>query len=375
MIKLAIGLMSGTSMDGIDAALIKTDGENVIEEISSISMPYTLETRNILKNNEAMIRLSHCADEGTISLSTALHIQAVRLLLHKTKYKSNNIDVIGYHGQTMYHNPEEKISIILGDGKLMSKALGITVVNDFRARDISLGGRGAPFAPLYHLALAKRDNKIPVAIVNCGGIANITIINDKYPENMIAYDTGPGNGLIDRLVWLRTNGKEHMDANGQYGINGKVHRDILEILYTKSTFKNDQNFFDQRGPKALDINDMQLIPELDNLSLEDACRTLEAFTADSIVRSVKNSEPTHWILAGGGWNNPVILSELKARLGTSNVMTATEAGWNNAALEAQIFAYLAVRSLKGLPLSFPNTTGVSEPTSGGVIHEKVIDSL
>ena len=375
MIKLAIGLMSGTSMDGIDAALIKTDGENVIEEISSISMPYTLETRNILKNNEAMIRLSHCADEGTISLSTALHIQAVRLLLHKTKYKSNNIDVIGYHGQTMYHNPEEKISIILGDGKLMSKALGITVVNDFRARDISLGGRGAPFAPLYHLALAKRDNKIPVAIVNCGGIANITIINDKYPENMIAYDTGPGNGLIDRLVRLRTNGKEHMDANGQYGIKGKVHPDILEILYAKSTFKNGQNFFDQRGPQALDINDMQLIPELDNLSLEDACRTLEAFTADSIVRSIKNSEPTHWILAGGGWNNPVILSELKARLGTSNVMTATEAGWNNAALEAQIFAYLAVRSLKGLPLSFPNTTGVSEPTSGGVIHEKVIDSL
>jgi len=366
MIKLAIGLMSGTSMDGIDAALIKTDGENVIEEIASISMPYTLETRNILKNSEAMIRLSHCSDEGASSLSTALHIQAVRLLLHKAKYKFNEIDVIGYHGQTMYHNPEEKISIILGDGKLMSKALGITVVNDFRARDISRGGRGAPFAPLYHFALAKRDHKIPVAIVNCGGIANITIIHDDNPENMIAYDTGPGNGLIDRLVRMRTKGKEHMDKNGKYGMKGKVDLDILEILYAKSTFKNGQNFFDQRGPKALDINDMQLIPELDNLSLEDACRTLEAFTADSIVRSLKNSVPTHWILAGGGWNNPVILSELKRRLSGSNVMTATESGWDNAALEAQIFAYLAVRSLKGLPLSFPNTTGVSEATCGGV---------
>ena len=222
---------------------------------------------------------------------------------------------------------------------------------------------------------------------------------------MIAYDTGPGNGLIDRLVRARTNGKEHMDANGKYGLNGKVHADVLEILYTKSTFKNGQNFFDQHGPKALDINDMQLIPELDNLSLEDACRTLEAFTADSIVRSVKKYRhceedevrhgnlsslngidtqstiarndvvtaiPSHWILAGGGWNNPVILSELKERVTKASsvppsILTANDVGWDGSALEAQIFAYLAVRSLEGLPLSFPNTTGVHYPVSGGKI--------
>ena len=368
MIKLAIGLMSGTSMDGIDAALIKTDGEDVIEDIDSIAIPYSTEVRTILKESEARIRLSHAAEEDLTTLSTSLHIEAVRALLAQSGYGPEDIEVIGYHGQTMYHNPEQKISIILGDGARMARELGINVVNDFRARDIKLGGRGAPFAPLYHLALAKRDDKIPVAIVNCGGIANITIINSEDPNDLIAYDTGPGNGLIDRLVRTRTNGKEHMDRDGKYGKDGMVHENILELLYKKSTFKNDRNFFDQTGPKALDINDMQLIPELDDLSIEDACRTLEAFTADSIMHSLTGHIPRNWILAGGGWNNPVILSELKARLNGSKVMTANEVGWDNGALEAQIFAYFAVRSLKKLPLSFPNTTGVSEPTSGGIVY-------
>ena len=364
--------MSGTSMDGIDAALIRTDGSDIIEEISSIAIPYTSDTKHRLKDAEAKIRANPAINtEEITALSTSLHIEAVRALLEKSGYSAQDIDVIGYHGQTMYHNPEEKISIILGDGAQMSKALGITVVNDFRRNDIDLGGRGAPFAPLYHLALAKRDNKIPIAIVNCGGIANITIIPDEHPEHMIAYDTGPGNGLVDRLVRARTGGKEHMDADGKYGSKGKAHEDVLKALYAKSTFKNDKNFFHQIGPKALDINDMQLIPELDALSIEDACRTLEAFTADSIVRSLQSTILSHWILAGGGWNNPVILSELNARLKNSSVITANEAGWNNAALEAQIFAYFAVRSLKKLPLSLPNTTGVSKPVSGGTIYYKV----
>ncbi len=366
---ISIGLMSGTSMDGIDAALIKTNGDDIIEEISSISIPYTSDIKHKLKDAEAKIRANPSINpEEITALSTSLHIEAVRALLKKSGYSAKDIDVIGYHGQTMYHNPEKKISIILGDGAAMAKELGITVVNDFRRNDIELGGRGAPFAPIYHLALAKRDNKIPVAVVNCGGIANITIIPDDNPAHMIAYDTGTGNGLVDRLVRARTGGKEHMDENGKYGIKGKVHEDILKLLYAKSTFKNGKNFFDTNGPKALDINDMQLIPALENLSIEDACRTLEAFTADSIVHNL-NPIPQNWILAGGGWNNPIILSELKARLPGANVITADEAGWDGTALEAQIFAYMAVRSLKGLPLSFPNTTGVPKPTCGGVAHQ------
>lgn len=377
--KLAIGLMSGTSMDGVDAALIRTDGKDFVEEIASVSIKYDEKTRQILKAAEAQIRTekginfnaSDYAD--VIYLSTIFHIEAVLKLLAKTGYSRLEIDVIGYHGQTMYHDPSNKISIIIGDGKTLSKATGITTINDFRSNDIAHGGKGAPFAPIYHLALAKRDHKIPLAVVNCGGIANITILNSNDPHDMIAYDTGPGNGLIDRLVQIRTNRKEHMDEDGKYGSKGKIHPELLEILYQKSIIMNGQNFFQLPPPKALDIGDMILPAELEDFSLEDACKTLEAFTADSIVKSIKlinKPLPTKWVLAGGGWNNPVILSELQTRL---NIIGATgikadKIGWNSRALEAQIFAYLAVRSMKKLPLSFPNTTGVSMPLSGGIIH-------
>ena len=398
---LAIGLMSGTSMDGIDAVLLRTDGEGIVEEIASISLDYDDATKKRLKSAEKKIRetYSHSGthpesyeipgqardDEGAwdddgarddvTRLSTDLHIQAVEKLLTKSGYKAEDIDVIGYHGQTMYHNPEAKISIILGDGALMAKTLGITVVNDFRRNDIDHGGKGAPFAPIYHMALAKRDHKIPLAIVNCGGIANITLISSDNPDDIIAFDTGPGNGLIDKLVRERTDGKEHMDANGKYGSKGGVHEDVLKILYEKSIIKDNKNFFTTLPPKSLDIGDMILPSAINDLSMEDACRTLEAFTADSIIKSLEltsTKTPKNWILAGGGWYNPVILSELKTRLKAKNMVaeTADEGGWNSKALEAQIFAYLAVRSLRGLPLSFPGTTGVPKPMTGGVMWEK-----
>lgn len=381
--KLAIGLMSGTSMDGIDAALIRTDGEAVIEEIESISMDYDDATKKALKKTEGKIRdqtkklgpdFRHDdIYESATLLSTSLHIQAVEKLLAKSGHKTKDIDVIGYHGQTMYHNPEAKISIILGDGALMAKTLGITTVNDFRSNDIAHGGKGAPFAPIYHLALAKRDHKIPVAVINCGGIANITLISSDDPEEMVAFDIGPGNGLIDKLVRERTNGIEYMDADGKYGAKGKVHFDVLEILYDEAIIKNGSNFFSQLPPKSLDIGDMILPKAIEALSIEDACRTLEAFTADSIVKSldlISASTPKNWILAGGGWSNPVILHELQTRLSHKGItaITADEASWNSKALEAQIFAYLAVRTLHELPLSFPGTTGAPKSLTGGVVY-------
>lgn len=372
----SIGLMSGTSMDGIDAALLRTDGKDVIEEICSISLSYTNKERSLLKEAESSIRAG--ITSGRVSeeiireieaFSTMLHIEAVNQLLTKANYTNKDVDIIGYHGQTMYHKPKDKISIILGDGKLMAKSCNIPVINDFRRNDINHGGRGAPFAPIYHLALSKRDKKIPSVIVNCGGIANITIITDDDPLNIKACDTGPGNGLIDRLVYMRTGGMEFMDENGKYGSKGSVNKDVLDMLYANSIMQDGVNFFDLYGPKALDINDMNLIPEIEALSIEDACRTLEAFTADSIVRGAGDNFPKKWILAGGGWNNPVILNELKVRLNDSEIVTADEIGWNSKALEAQIFAYLAVRSKKWLNLSFPNTTGVSTALSGGVFNE------
>lgn len=414
---LSIGLMSGTSMDGIDSALLETDGSLVIKELGHSFLAYNPLYKILLKAAELSVRkakgdlkkaeesyyavLKHYLEDElkktdiaktlqdlknylkgaeltlatVIQHSTLLHSEAVKQLLKKIGFLAKQIDVIGYHGQTLFHQPEQKISIIIGDGQVLANEMGIKVVNDFRSNDLAEGGKGAPFAPLYHLTLTQRDQKIPAAIVNCGGIANITLVLNENPEDLIAFDTGPGNGLIDRLVRQRTQGKEHMDTHGQYGKKGKVHEAILKKLFEHSIIKDHKNYFKLKPPKALDIGDLQLIPELDTLNLEDACRTLEAFTARSIVQSLDLIEaeiPHHWILAGGGWHNPVILQELREALLKKStkplsIMTANEANWNGQALEAQIFAYLAVRSLKNLPLSMPGTTGVIRPVSGGVM--------
>ncbi len=423
---LSIGLMSGTSMDGIDAALLETDGSaNLIKDLGNYSISYDPQFKILLKSAEYAVKecLGNVNDAKIIYLnaieeylkneflllnddvnnkllelknyfqlithsnlpisfdavvhhSTLLHAEIVKQLLIQTRYSAKQIDLIGYHGQTLYHQPAEKISIIVGDGQYLADLTGITVVNDFRSNDIQAGGQGAPLAPLYHLALAIRDNKIPVAIVNCGGIANITLINSKNELNLIAFDTGPGNALIDRLIRQRTQGQENMDTDGKYGKSGKIHEVILNKLYEKSLIKNGINYFNVIPPKSLDYGDMEFIDELNSLSLEDACATLEAFTADTIVNSIKliNGEaPKLWILAGGGWHNPVIRDELQKRLnkqfGNSLIiMTANEAGWNGQAMEAQIFAYLAVRSLQNKSLSVPGTTNVSQPVTGGRVY-------
>lgn len=425
---LSIGLMSGTSMDGIDAALLDIDDAGQIIELGHVKLDYTPETRHLLKSAERAIKTAqgdlqlasslypqslreyltnelqlnaelietevsrlttHLQTENkskhplsldaVIRLSTTLHAHAVQLLLEQTGKRTKDIDVIGYHGQTMYHNPSRKITIQVGDGVLLAELTHITVVNNFRGRDVEMGGQGAPFAPIYHQALAIRDKKIPLAVVNCGGIANISLITHEQIEHLIGFDTGPGNGLIDAFIRKRTGGLESMDFNGHYGSQGQVNDSVLQILFDKSILKDGGNYFLKKPPKSLDIRDMVLIPELDALSLEDACATLEAFTAEMIVQSLSLIElphdqiPRHWVLAGGGWYNPVITSELKNRLHAKFgkdivVETAAQAGWNSDAMEAQIFAYFAVRSLHNLPLSVPNTTHVPRPMSGGHAH-------
>ncbi len=420
---LTIGLMSGTSMDGINAALLETDGSaNSIKDLDHTSISYDPLFKILLKAAEYAVRTCmgdmekagnyylkalevylvnelkfqeinvdkkitelstylYGADSASQSItldkviahSTELHGMAVKKLLRKTNYKAEQIDIVGYHGQTLFHRPSEKISIIVGNGQDLAEEIGITVINDFRGRDVASGGQGAPFAPLYHQALAIRDNKIPLAVINCGGISNITLIRNDNARDLIGFDTGPGNALVDRLVRQRTHGQENMDANGKYGAQGKIDEQILKTLFEKSIIKDGQNYFSIVPPKSLDYGDMELISELEKLSLENACRTLEAFTAGTIINSLDllNTElPKHWILAGGGWKNPIIRQELELQLlqklgESAQVMTADEAGWNSTAMEAQIFAYLAVRSLKNQPLSVPGTTRVPEPLSGG----------
>lgn len=377
--------MSGTSMDGVDAALLKTDGSpHILEEIGHVAISYDRVFKQSLKAAEQVIR--KCAGDlkaaklyypldAIIHQSTQYHLTAIQKLLAFTKYVPQQIAVIGYPGQTMFHSPAHKISTVIGDPQYVADTLNITVIHDFRSHDIAMGGQGAPFAPLYHQALAIRDNKIPLAVVNCGGIANITLINREHESTLLGFDTGPGNGLIDRLMTQRTHGKETMDTDGRYGKKGVVHDAVLKKLYQTALLQEKQNYFLKPPPKSLDIGDMQLIPELDTLSLEDACATLEAFTADTIVHSIELCHidiPATWVLTGGGWSNPIIYKELKDRLSKKldknkklHILTANEIGWNSQAMEAQIFAYFAVRSLQNQPLTMPNTTGVAMPCSGG----------
>ncbi len=420
---LSLGLMSGTSMDGIDAAILETDGEQSLQEIAHFSLSYAEEFKILLKSVELSVR-HHAGDlasaknffENAISLyliqklklsekaalekkqalknylkteltfdavithSTLLHAEAVEKLLEKAQLKATDIAVIGYHGQTFFHQPARKISIILGYAQQLADRTKIAVIADFRRKDIEAGGQGAPFAPLYHQALAARDHKIPGVVINCGGIANITLITSDDPLTLLGLDTGPGNGLIDAYVKEITQGQRSMDINGEYGQQGCVDESVLTMLYQRSVLQNHENYFAKPLPKSLDIGDMQLIPEIFTLEKADACRTLEAFTADSIVKSletlVNSNSLKYCILAGGGWNNPVILNELKTRLhrvfgSLLEIKTAEEVGWSGQALEAQIFAYLAVRSLAAKYLSVPGTTGVCVPTTGGTLYRPI----
>jgi len=398
----SIGLMSGTSMDGIDAALIETDGKTMITAMGHYSLTYDKNMQLYLKAAERAVRRyagnitlakKHYPDilteyvteelKITHSLpvmdfsevenqSTQLHYAAVNALLQQMQLKPTEIDVIGYHGQTLFHSPALKISIQMGDGRWLAQKTGIPVVNHFREADILAGGQGAPFAPLYHYALALRDHQFPLVVINCGGIANITVMSEPHEHGLQGFDTGPGNGLVDRFVQQRTHGQYAMDKDGHFGRKGKMHQDVLERLYEKSIKTDRENYFCRKPPKSLDIGELQLIPELDALSIEEGCATLEAFTADTIVNSIP-PHITKCILAGGGWHNPVIRAELDKRLRKKCgenlfVAIADEIGWNSQAMEAELFAYLAVRRILGLPTSFPGMTGVREPLSGGVIH-------
>ncbi len=370
-------------MDGIDAALLRTDGDKVIDSLGWVSVPYEDTFKIALKDGERAVRqaqgiMEHANRiysplEKVIKQSTHLHAQAVHTLLEKTGHTPQEIQVVGYHGQTLYHEPSEGISVIVGCGNHLANLTGISVVNNFRGEDMKLGGQGAPLAPIYHLALARRFGRIPALVINLGGIANVTIMPSSEPQDMIAFDTGPANALVDRLVRQRTNNSQCMDVGGRYGSCGTVHQPVLEKLFEKAVFRDGKNYFSLPTPKSLDTSHLHLIPELDSLSLEDACATLEAFTAKSLVQSVASLNmpiPNQWIAAGGGVKNPVIFTHLKAYATQTfgpelEIFSAEDVGWQSQAIEAQLFAYLAVRHLRKLPFSFPKTTGVSLATCGG----------
>jgi anhydro-N-acetylmuramic acid kinase len=349
-----IGLMSGTSMDGIDAAMLETDGDSLLVAGPHSGMAYPPELRRtLLRLPSAHVELPPI--EQTV---TDLHAQAVRQLCAEANREVSCIDLIGFHGQTIHHDPEQRRSWQLGDGQRLADTLGCVVINQFRQNDLKHGGQGAPFAPAYHRALVHATGLIgPVAVLNIGGVSNVSVIDGDF---LYACDCGPGNALIDDWVSRRFN--IPFDAGGGKAAAGAVDGAALATLLKSP-------YFLRSGPKSLDRNAFSPAP-VAALSGEDGAATLTAFTAAAIALEARRLPrvPALWIVVGGGRHNLCLLDALRARLGVP-VKIAEEVGWSGDAVEAQAFGYLAVRSALGWPLSWPDTTGVATPVTGGIRWE------
>lgn len=350
-LSLALGLMSGTSLDGIDAALIRTDGRSRVERSDQrLTVPYRSAFRERLRG-----ALGGRGDVAAVEQElTELHAQAVAGLLRLAGLEAAQVDLIGFHGHTILHAPEQRRTWQIGDGTLLAGLTGIPVVCDFRSADVAAGGQGAPLVPLYHQALAT-DLERPVAVLNIGGVANVTWLGEGALD-VLAFDTGPGNALIDDWV-LRHTGRDY-DADGRLAARGRVDEDIVSRLM-------GHPYFSAPPPKSLD-RDAWAAGAVDGLSAEDGAATLTAFTAASVAASLPHlpQRPRRWLVTGGGRLNGTLMMMLARRLDAA-VAPVDAVGWDGDALEAEAFAYLAVRSRLGLPLSLPGTTGVPQPLTGG----------
>ncbi len=349
---LAVGLMSGTSQDGIDAAIVETDGERHVRPLGAVTVPYDDAMRDRLRRALG----SEARDAGIDALErdlTLLHARIVQKLLNQSGIPSQRVSVAGFHGHTILHRPERRRTWQLGDGGLLGRETGIDVVADFRSADVAAGGQGAPLAPAFHAALASPLEK-PVALLNVGGVANVTWIGPT--GDLIAFDTGPGNALIDD--WMLRRRGVAVDKDGRLAATGRVDESVLAILL-------DNAYFAAPPPKSLDRGDFDPAAA-EGLSDADGAATLTAFTAEAVARALPllPAAPRRWIVCGGGRHNPVLMRMLAARLRVP-VEPVEAIGWDGDVIEAQAFAYLAVRSLRGLPISWPGTTGVPAPLPGG----------
>ena len=353
----AIGLMSGTSMDGVDAALLRTNGNRIESFGPSLSISYETEFRENLRSILGCDPFLNTKALAVIEDLTDFHIEVVRELISKNKIDISTIDVIGFHGHTVLHKPDQGVTFQIGDGARLAKKTGIPVVCDFRINDVAHGGQGAPLVPIFHSALSWNYEK-PLAVLNIGGVANVTWISPD--GGLVAFDTGPGNALIDDWVSGKKQGK--MDFGGRLAHSGQVNKKALERLL-------DNPYFLQPYPKSLDRDNFDPSP-VAHLSIVDGAATLTAFTAMAVEKAVHlfPALPNRWLVCGGGRLNQAIMASLR-RILIQPVEPVEMAGWQGDCLEAQAFAFLAVRSLMGLHLSLPSTTGASKPVSGGVLHK------
>lgn len=364
MLLTAIGLMSGTSLDGVDVALIETDGQKVGALGPSGYRPYSEPERGLLR--EALAAAAHlttrAARPGVLveaeRVVTRAHAEAVAAFTAAHRIDCADVAIVGFHGQTVLHRPEQKLTVQIGDAAALARAIGIPVAHDFRAADVAAGGEGAPLVPVYHRALVQSlQREGPIAVVNIGGVANITYIDGT--DTLIACDTGPGNAPLDDFM-CRTTG-DRFDRDGRMAAQGKVDEAFIARVLAHP-------FFARQPPKSLDRNDFAQLG-LPEMAVADGAATLTALTASAIARIVPllPRPPRSFIVCGGGARNLTMMRMLRERLAPARVEAADALGWATDAIEAQAFGFLAVRTLKGLPLSYPATTGVPAPTPGGVI--------
>jgi len=365
-VKRAIGLMSGTSLDGVDVALIETDGSVIARFGPVFYRPYTEDERALLRAAiaEAVALSERTARPGSLvaaeAFVTASHAEAVEQLLAANAIAAADIDIVGFHGQTVLHRPAQGLTVQIGDGAALARRLGITIAYDFRAADVAAGGQGAPLVPIFHQALARElDRPLPIAVLNIGGVANVTYVADH--EDPVACDTGPGNVLIDDF--LRARAGHAFDDNGAMAARGTVDQAFVTRILADP-------FFAAKPPKSLDRNAFAYAHlDMPSCSVDDGAATLAALTAAAVARIVPHLPrvPKSWVVAGGGGRNKTLVKMLVEKLAPATVETADAVGWSVDSLEAQAFAYFAVRTLNGLPITFPSTTGVPRPMAGGVI--------
>lgn len=357
----ALGLMSGTSVDGMDAAIIETDGNARVKVLARQNAPYSKDLREALLDSLGASVYNDELREIERQMTRA-HARLVDAIIESSGTRP---DLIGFHGQTLSHDPDNGHTLQIGDGELLAQETGIDVINDFRKEDVKAGGQGAPFLPLYHKALVQNAGiDLPVVILNLGGVANVTWIGpdtNSSDDNILAFDTGPASALIDD--WISSQTDQSYDKDGAIAAKGEVDHMKLQAWL-------DHDYFAQRPPKSLDRDDWDHC-RVDGMSLEDGAATLTAFTVQSIVRASAHfpAPAPHWYASGGGRHNTCLMEELQKSLAPSTLHKVDDLGWNGDFIEAEGFAYLAVRSKAGLPLSVPGTTGVPRPVCGGVYHK------
>ncbi|HEV2335909.1 MAG TPA: anhydro-N-acetylmuramic acid kinase [Stellaceae bacterium] len=348
----ALGLMSGTSLDGIDVAALATDGGERLDAGPALTVPYTHAFRERLRN--VLGGTGPSAETAAVEAElTRLHAEAVARF--RARHPDVAVDLVGFHGHTILHRPAERRTWQIGDGALLASLIGVDVVADFRSADVAAGGEGAPLAPLYHAALAAGMAK-PVAILNLGGVGNLTWIGEREGE-ILAFDTGPGNALIDD--WVRRRTGQAADIDGALALTGRASRPPIERFL-------EHPYFARTPPKSLDRDEFQgAIPD-GSLTVTDGAATLTEMSAAAVAAAIRHlpAAPREWLVCGGGRRNPALVAALARRL-EAPVRAVEAAGWDGDALEAQAFAYLAVRSVLGLPLSLPTTTGAPHPVCGG----------